>query len=112
MVRQTMELKFTASQILILNRPGAWLLDNLHSMLLVMNGEVARKKSFKFKAVSNGVLNYMAREIFPSNVSCLNDNNVGNHMEFLAWLCLENDRCDIALALAYHAFLSRPSGDD
>ena len=32
-----------------------------------------------------------------------NENNGGNQVEHLAWLALEADRCEIILALAWHA---------
>ena len=30
-------------------------------------------------------------------------NNVGNQLEYLAWLALENDKPELILALAWHA---------
>ena len=47
-----------------LNRPGAWLLDSVFTMILVIRGDVFRQQQPAYIAISNPTLVRLARSLF------------------------------------------------
>ena len=91
-----------------LSRAGAWLLDSVHTVILVIMYGSDRMRSWTtvrppvYIAVGNAVLLQMAHRLFHANEHVLrrNRNYVGNVMEHLAWLAFEARREDLIVALA------------
>ena len=91
----------------VVNRPGAYLLDTMYTMLLILSGHIKdkRRATLKYEVVPNPTLRAVAMEVFPAGASSRSLNYIGNSVESLAWLLLEADRCDMVLALAFHCDL-------
>ena len=104
-VRLTMNMQIPAGLLMRLTRPGAWLLDTVFTMLLILAKEVPCKRlpDLQYDVVPNKKLAALADRVFPPATEPRSLNNIGNSVEHLAWLLLEADRCDIILALAWHA---------
>ena len=91
-----------------LSRAGAWLLDSVHTVILVIMHGSDNMRSWTttrppvYIAVGNTVLFQMAQRLFHANEQVLsrNRNYVGNVMEHLAWLAFEAGREDLIVALA------------
>ena len=103
-IRMTMNQQFTANQLRVLTRPGAYLLDTTFTMILILKQKISAKRlpNLKYEVVSNRALAAVAREVFPAADSPRSLNYIGNSVESMAWLLLEADRCDMILAVAYH----------
>ena len=91
-----------------LSRAGAWLLDSVHTVILVIMHGSDNMRSWTttrppvYIAVGNAVFFQMAQRLFHANEQVLsrNRNYVGNVMEHLAWLAFEAGREDLIVALA------------
>ena len=97
-------------------RPGAWLLDCVHTeVLVILRGRSPWPSpqlptwSPSYIAVGNVELRQLAESIFHWDDPLFrrNRNYVGNVMEHLAWLAFEDSREDIILAMAYWLALRR-----
>ena len=86
-------------------RPGAWLLDYVHTATGVIFGEI--KPSVIYSAVLNQTHLELLELCFPdaaiSAPGCSLDNR-GNQMEALCWLLFEADSPEMNLAQAYHCY--------
>ena len=103
-----MHYQLPAKLLQVVNRPGAWLLDTVYTMQLILFGELPEKRlpRLQYDVISNRLLRSLADRIFPSEPEgglIRSANNVGNSVESHVWLLLELDRCDMILALAWHA---------
>ena len=111
-VSDTLRWKVDAATLQVINRPGAWLLDCIHTQQVALQS--ARPLHVHYLVTVNKHLKGLMqrlRERTPVGTitswrgsgygaSC---NNVGNQLEYLAWLALENDKPERILALAWHA---------
>ena len=100
-----MQFKISAKCLKELNRPGAWLLDAVYTMQGILAGEYTSKRlnRMKYDVCSNVKLAALANKVFQAPTSPHSLNNVGNNVEHLAWQLLEADRCDILIAVVWHA---------
>ena len=95
----------TTDALVKIARPGAWLLDYIHTAVGVLLG------GFKPSVIYTAVLNQTHLELlevcFPdaaiSAPGC-SLNNRGNQMEGMCWLHVEADHPEMALAQAYHSY--------
>ena len=106
-VADTMNGKYVAGFMKELNRPGAWLLDYVATVLYA--AKYTLKPRAKYKVVLNSELVALVKDLnlVSSNGARvglgMNSNNLGNLIEYLAWLALEDDRCALIVALAWHS---------
>ena len=97
------------------NTPGAWLLDTVYTILMILVKKIKQNPSYTV------VLNdYHVELLHRCNIDKIpspfgegpwkdkNSNNRGNVTEYLAWLALEQDRCDILVAMVHHYDLMEP----
>ena len=93
-------------------RPGSWLADLLATELRVRRQEL--RPNAKFWAISNDAYASLAKDLNISQQNCNSANNVGNILEHLTWVALEEKRCIWALGVV--SFLltnaAQHSGDD
>ena len=106
-IQHTLLGQGTDSWLRVVNRPGAYLLDTVYTMVLILCGHLTRRRrqNLQYEAVPNQNLHAVAVEVFPEEIIGRNLNYVGNSVESLAWLLLEADRCDMVVALAVHCDL-------
>ena len=87
-----------------LNRPGAWLLDYVYTVVSVIYGDT--KPTAQYTPVPNATHLELLELCFPhaaqSEHGC-SRNNRGNQMEALSWLALEADYSELILAQAFHS---------
>ena len=112
-MRRTLRLEIDTGTLKFINTPGAWLLDTMYTMQLVMCGDIIADHKLVYRVVGNCILKEMLSqcrlEAFMTAAYGgdpqygASDNNRGNQAEHLAWLALEADRCDIIVAMAHHA---------
>ena len=85
-------------------RPGAWLLDSVYSEILVIEG--LRAPNIIYEVVGNVLLQHMAElildPVYSRAVLVRGQNYVGNVMEHLAWLALEEGRDELVVACAFY----------
>ena len=87
-----------------LNRPGAWLLDYVYTVMGVLFG--VTRTTAKYTAVLNATHRAVMERCFPdvANTSHANsDNNRGNQMEALCWELFESGLAELILAQAFHS---------
>lgn len=72
-------------------RPGAWLADSLFTELSVRHGN--HRASVEFVPVGNGDYRELARGLHLSSENYSSSNNVGNVMEHIMWVALEEGQC-------------------
>ena len=111
--RRTLDFDIEASVLKLINTPGAWLLDTLFTMQLILFGDTRSTHKLVYRAVGNYTHKEMLARcgLTPDGTAAhgyqshygSSFNNRGNQSEYLAWLALEADRCDIVLAMALHA---------
>ena len=79
---------------------------------LILAGDILPDSKLSYRAVGNSTHKELLRLCRMDAITDpdgtgapfgSSDNNRGNQTEHLAWLALEADRCDILLAMAYHA---------
>ena len=100
-----------------INRPGAWLLDCVHTENMAILGRYRSVHKVKYDVMDNTSLARLYRKVrCYLSVSCArgddygsSDNNTGNLVECLAWHALECDKTAIIIALAWHAHFSYES---
>ena len=112
-VRRTLTSQVEAAVLKVVNLPGAWLLDTIYTQQLILCGHLVSTDKLQLKAVSNwthkmmlgrcGLEPHMVAPYGEQSNYGSSDNNRGNQSEHIAWLALEADRCDIVVAMAYHA---------
>lgn len=94
-----------------LSRPGAWLLDVTYTMVTVLYGEKAPKKTRSgYRVVSNEQLRWLmdvcdvpaTLEMDQDASYRTNKSHRGNVAECLAWCALEADQPQLVLAMAWH----------
>ena len=112
-VHRTLTFQVDSAVLKVINLPGAWLLDTIYTQELILCGNIMPTDKLQFKAVSNwthktmlsrcGLDPHMAAHHGDQTNYGSSDNNRGNQSEHIAWLALEADRCDIVVAMAYHA---------
>ena len=104
-LRRTVRLGMSCSALRVLNRPGAWLLDTVHTAQMVLDGSVPQAAIYR--VLTNVQLSKLMFYVFASRMRDMshgaNPNNCGNRMEHMCWLLLEQDQCGLILGLAYHA---------
>jgi len=111
LVRDLLNCEISDGVLTVINRPGAWLLDCLHTeQLAIVASDPAKWRDVEYKVVSNKALcalhDTLKTHIFTPNMPdppYRGLNYRGNQFEYLAWLALEGDRPHIALAIAWHA---------
>ena len=85
-------------------RPGAWLLDSVYTEILVI--ERLRTTTIIYEAVGNVALQHLAElilhPVYSRAVLVRGRNYVGNVMEHLAWLALEEGRDELVVAVAFY----------
>ena len=85
-------------------KPGAWLLDTVYTEILVIEG--LRPATIIYEVVGNVELQFLAELILdPVDSRAVLDrgkNYVGNVIEHLAWLALEDGRDELVVAVAFH----------
>ena len=98
----------TPSELCAQSRPGAWLGDCLHTEWLVRLSKV--RPNVAFVAVGNDLYKGFWKElgIFDSSMNS-SSNNVGNQLEFLYWLAIEEYRYKWALSVSHLMARRRPS---
>ena len=108
-VRALFKCKLTDEVLKEINRPGAWLLDCLHTEQLALL-DAAKFRKVKYCVVPNPDLHRLYEALvphmFPPNMEhppFRGLNYRGNQFEYLAWLALEEDMPQVALAVAWHA---------
>ena len=112
-VNRTLTLQVDPSILRVINTPGAWLLDTMYTLQLILWGDIAVNHRLCFRAVSNythkemltqcKLDEYMMGPYGGDAQYGSSDNNRGNQVEHVAWLALEADRCDVIVAMAHHA---------
>ena len=94
----------TTAALTTLNRPGAWLLDYVYTVICVIYGDI--QPTVRYSPVPNASHLDLLSRCFPdaaqSEHGCSN-NNRGNQMEAMGWLTYEADRSELVLAMAYHS---------
>ena len=99
----------TADKLNVVNRPGAWLLDCLHTQqLAILDPE--RHRNVDYLVVSNAALSELHEQLVPHMFTpnmqrppVRGLNYRGNQFEYLVWLALEAEKPQIALAIPRHA---------
>ena len=93
-------------------RPGSWLADLLATELRVRRQEL--RPNAKFWAISNDAYASLAKSLDISQETCNSANNVGNILEHLTWVALEEKRCIWALGVVSFLLTNAPqhSGDE
>ena len=85
-------------------KPGAWLLDTVYTEILVI--ERLRPTTIIYEVVGNVELQHMAElildPVYSRAVLDRGRNYVGNVMEHLAWLALEEGRDELVVAVAFY----------
>ena len=111
-VKRTLTYGIPPKVLKLINTPGAWLLDTLFTMQLILFGDIIADSKLSYRAVGNATHKELLHLCRMDSITDpdgsgapfgSSDNNRGNQTEHLAWLALEADRCDILLAMAYHA---------
>ena len=103
------------------NRPGAWLLDIVNTVVGVLNKSIKRPlHRLQYEVLSNRELTALMWELSRLRLDSQEQGrecgtqgwsmvNIGNQVEHLAWIALELDRPEIIIALAWHARQLRSS---
>ena len=78
---------------------GAWFGDCIFSELLVRAGHMSSTR--KYRATPNSAYAFLARSIEVCTGDYGSNNNLGNVMEHLMWLALEENRCIFAVAVQH-----------
>ena len=99
--------KLTSQVLAQIGRPGAWLLDCIHTEQLALL-DPASYRNVTYTVLSNTELMTLFVAVLPHCPSQddwpqRNKNYRGNQLEYLAWLALEDDKPELILALAWHA---------
>ena len=85
-------------------KPGAWLLDTVYTEILVI--ESLRPATIIYEVVGNVELQHMAElildPVYSRAVLDRGRNYVGNVIEHLAWLALEDGRDELVVAVAFY----------
>ena len=111
LLRELFNCKLSDAVLTVINRPGAWLLDCLHTEQLALVGaDPAKFRTVEYSVVSNAALaelhDALMPHMFTPNMTAppfRGLNYRGNQFEYLAWLALEEDKPQVALAIAWHA---------
>ena len=90
-----------AEKLKQINTPGAWLMDIMYTVRNVLTKKVKPKASYTPVGNHYHILLMDECEIH-GPWKDRNYNNRGNVMEYLAWLALEQDRCDMLVAMCVH----------
>ena len=102
-VQAVLDWQISAKEMCERNRPGAWLADCMITELKVR--EQGLRSSVHYHAVGNPEYQIIGQEMGIAQECGTNSsaNNVGNQLECLCWVALEEDRPEWIIALVWHA---------
>ena len=102
-VQAVLDWQISAKEMCERSRPGAYLADCMITELKVR--EQGSRSSVHYHAVGNGEYQIIGHEMGIAQECATNSsaNNVGNQLECLCWVALEEDRPEWIIALVWHA---------